>query len=214
MAERRKRNEPKRQQSSNPGPSSQGRRGTVETTVRPSEATGREAAMLRVLCDVLSRMSRTPAGKPLDVNPLLRTVGEAVDTDRVYIFRLRIDENTNRRYATLLYEWSHKNVTPQIDNPEMTDAPFDEMPVEVIRKLGNGESVVMFRDEVEGFAREQMDKQEIQSLIFAPIRLEHGLWGFAGFDHCREVRHWTEAERDTLTTFAGALGIAANCNQL
>jgi len=44
--------------------------------------------------------------------------------------------------------------------------------------------------------------------MIIPIYLNNQFWGFVGFDDCTKERIWSEAEKNILSSFASALGVA------
>ena len=53
-----------------------------------------------------------------------------------------------------------------------------------------------------------LESQGIKSLLFTPIILDSGFWGYLGFDDCRNERDWTLIEQQILTAAANTIGSA------
>ncbi len=55
-----------------------------------------------------------------------KRLGQATDVSRVYIFENLLD-NKNRILASQKFEWVAKGIKPQISNPDLKNANFNEV---------------------------------------------------------------------------------------
>lgn len=133
-----------------------------------------------------------------------KLLGEAAAVDRVYLFQNHYDEN-GIGYTSQKIEWNSGCEAPQIDNPELQDVPFDELPG-FIEPLVNGEAFYgIVRCLENGYAREILESQGILSIVVLPVFIKDLFWGFVGFDECKYEREWMEVEYLTLSAFVNAL---------
>ncbi|MDL2233131.1 response regulator [Ruminococcaceae bacterium OttesenSCG-928-L11] len=122
----------------------------------------------------------------------MEKMGTSVDVDRVYIWRNHMQGD--ELYCTQIYEWSG-GADPQQGN-ELTMSvafPADWYPNLSVNKCVNG-SVTNFPQR----EREHLEAQGIVSILVVPIFLEGEFWGFVGFDDCRNIRDFSEAEEAIL----------------
>ncbi|MCL2741614.1 MAG: ATP-binding protein, partial [Oscillospiraceae bacterium] len=122
-------------------------------------------------------------------------MARAVDVDRVYMWKNHTVDG--KLYCTQLYEWS-EGAEPQQGNEYTIDIPYDEnMPGWEGRFLANecvnGAVAGMSPEE-----RAQLAPQGIVSILVVPIFIHESLWGFLGFDDCRNERVFTENEETIL----------------
>ena len=135
-------------------------------------------------------------------------LGQTTRADRVYLFETHDEPGTGVVLISQRYEWSRAAVAPQIDNPELQNIPFDEVYARWHRVLRDRGIIAAHVADMPDDERPLLEAQDIQSLLVVPIHLDGRLWGFIGFDACREARAWTGAEQATLTAAAGAIGKA------
>ncbi len=138
---------------------------------------------------------------------VLRTLGEAMDTDRSYIFRIRSHPKTGAPIADQLFEWCGPNAAPQIDNPELQNVQIDPAFSQLHRTLLAGKAFTGIVSELPDPMRSVLQAQSIRSLLCAPILVQNSLWGFLGFDDCRHDRAWSVNEEALITAMAGSLGV-------
>src|SRR5262249_43468238 len=68
-----------------------------------------------------------------------------------------------------------------------------------------GELIQAKLSEVSGTERRMFLEQGTKSFVSVPIMLRSGLWGFLGFDDCRDERVWSGLEIDVLKTAASLI---------
>ena len=129
-------------------------------------------------------------------------LGEAVDVDRVYIWR---NHNVSGiLYCTQLYEWS-EGASPQQDNEYTIDIPYADMPGWE-ETLSGGRCINGIISEMDDKTRKQLSPQGIKSILVVPVFLRDIFWGFVGFDDCHKERIFLESEETILRS--GSLLIA------
>lgn len=123
-----------------------------------------------------------------DLTGVLRLLGEAVDADRAYIFRLR----DSGRILDNSHEWCRPGVEPHIENLQGLEAAGFPWWMEQLR-AGSSLAVqdVSRLPESAAAEREVLQAQSIRSLLVVPLAVSDGtLVGFMGFDDTRGTRQW------------------------
>lgn len=140
------------------------------------------------------------------VGVALAILGQAVAADRVYIFQNHIDPATGAPLMSQLYEWSADSTTPQIDNPDLQNLPYQDFTPRWYPILAAGAAVKGLVREFPETERLILEPQAIRSILVLPIRLDDYFWGFIGFDDCHADRVWTAIEENILRNAGAALG--------
>ncbi|PTN35303.1 PAS domain S-box protein [Desulfonatronum sp. SC1] len=142
------------------------------------------------------------------VTDILACLGQVTNTDRVYVFRDHVDEETGLLLTSQTWEWVNTGIVPQIDNPDLKNVPYLEACPRWRQAMEAGKCISghvrHFPDEERGL----LEPQNIQSLLVVPIHSDERVWGFLGFDSVRTARDWTFAEENVLRIVASAIGAA------
>lgn len=134
------------------------------------------------------------------INNTLTALGDFCNVSRVYIFEDSEDGSTTNN----TYEWCALNVEPQIET--LQNINYDEIFWVKNSLVEKGEWIVESLSQVEGYARELLEVQDIKSLlIFGLYNEEKKLIGFLGFDECRKERHWDANEVELLKTVSSLI---------
>ncbi|MDQ3926341.1 MAG: PAS domain S-box protein, partial [Actinomycetota bacterium] len=142
------------------------------------------------------------------VRSILRRLGEATRTSRVYIFENFVGDD-GEVWATMRHEWVATSVSPQVDNPLMAAMPYRAAGYgRWVEMLGRGEPVYGHTREFPESEQPELRNQDILSIVVVPIFVEGRWWGFIGFDECVRERQWSTAEVSALGAAAGTLGAA------
>lgn len=168
------------------------------------------------LIDQLARIDRSRSKEEMDelVCRLLSLIGEAMQSDRVFLFE-RL-EGTAEAYCNT-FEWCANGVTPQIDN--LTEIVPADMPY-WLEVFGRGETIVI--PNIEGVKTQMpseyeiLKTQSIRSEIAVPVFYRGNLSGFFGLDnpqramtdntgHYEEVA--SERQMHRLTGYSGKASI-------
>ncbi|MGL4207890.1 MAG: response regulator, partial [Candidatus Adiutrix sp.] len=115
-------------------------------------------------------------------------------------------------YTSQLYEWVSDKVEAQQGTEVCTNRPvYEAIPtwMNLFNKNQCINNLVRHMPQVE---REQLEPQNIISLLVAPITFQGTLWGFIGFDDCHQERIWSLPEENILRA-AGTLVGASIYNQ-
>jgi PAS domain S-box-containing protein/putative nucleotidyltransferase with HDIG domain len=143
-----------------------------------------------------------------NIQSVLEKLGQAADVSRAYIFQNRITQE-RRIVSDQIYEWVAPGIQAQINNPDMIgfdfiQAGFDHW----IPLMTHGQPVFGIVREMSAGEQNVFNSQGILSIACMPILVSQELWGFIGFDECKEERSWRSAEIDALRTSANILGAA------
>ncbi|MFD2200767.1 PAS domain S-box protein [Shivajiella indica] len=140
---------------------------------------------------------------------ILRTVGEEIGVDRVYIF-IREEQN---QYLVNTYEWCRENVSPQIKN--LQHIPFElYQPIrDLIQKEGyaNIYDISVFSDNRELF--KHFYNQDIKSFLMLPLFGGGSKIGLIGFDSVFKKQVFLEKEISLLKVLSNVIGNAIVKNE-
>lgn len=121
-------------------------------------------------------------------------IGEAVAVERMYYFRTHKAKDSNQTLISQIIEWTSKEATSQIDNPEMQNIPADQLE-EIMGPLSQNIPFISTLSELpECEMKEIFLDQDIKSMLLLPIFFKENLYGFIGFDDCSEERKWNDDE--------------------
>ena len=158
------------------------------------------------IIDQLARIDRSRSKEEMDelVYRLLSLIGEAMQSDRVFLFE-RL-EGTAEAYCNT-FEWCANGVAPQIDN--LTEIVPADMPY-WLEVFGRGETIVIPNIEdvktLMPSKYELLKAQSIRSEIAVPVFYRGSLSGFFGLDNPQ--RAMTAGQLRLLAFVGGHLGSA------
>lgn len=136
-------------------------------------------------------------------------IGAAVNADRVYYFENRFDAHTGEGYTTQKLEWCREGITKQMDNPDLQELPFRDVPELVQPMLNNQPSMAIWSDiEENTITKYVMKDQDIKAYLAFPVMVKGRFHGFVGFDNCTEERYWSEEDITTLGTITSNLAVS------
>lgn len=146
-----------------------------------------------VIETMLSDISRLFMTSPdVDLNMVLKIIGECVTANRAYIFEFSKDG----RLMSNTYEWCDNKTATQIESLQDVDVSIAPW---WMAKLKAGENIII--PDIEALPaeaaseKEVLKAQDIHSLVVVPIWSKDGtLTGFMGFDDCENVRSWSEED--------------------
>jgi PAS domain S-box-containing protein len=168
----------------------------------------RRDAILEAVRFAAERLLGEAVGWEESVRAILRRLGEATETSRVYIFENFIGED-GEVWATMRHEWVARGVSVQVDNPLMEAMPYRAAGYgRWVEVLSRGEPVYGHTREFPESEQPELRNQDILSIVVVPIFVEGRWWGFIGFDERVRERDWSTAEVGALGAAAGTLGAA------
>ncbi|MCC5840253.1 MAG: PAS domain-containing protein [Opitutales bacterium] len=137
----------------------------------------------------------------------LRILGEAVHSDRAYVFRSHAHPETGASACSQVAEWVAPGIAPQIDLPELQNILWSDYSSRWESELSAGRPLVGHVADFPPQEQPLLQQQGIQSLLIVPIFVRGQTWGFIGYDHCRTSRDWLKVEVDLLRTAAATMGL-------
>ncbi|QQE65388.1 hypothetical protein GFS31_20760 [Leptolyngbya sp. BL0902] len=186
-----------------------GYEGTVEDI---SERKRGEAELLRrdqLLQGVAQASHRLLAAAHIDavIPEVLAILGESANTDRAYIYEHHPHSQTGAVAMSMRYEWTRPGIAPTITQPHWQDQAYETLGVQrwyeafaanrpiagLVRHFPAQEQTLLYRD-------------DILSILMVPIFIDQDLWGYIGFDACREEWEWSTSDESILVTVAASLG--------
>ncbi len=138
----------------------------------------------------------------------LRTLGEAVEADRVYLFENDIPRSNEPATTSQRFEWNSGVGEPQINNPDLQHFPLSEFePCATI--LSRGQHYMGHVRELENKnLKEVLAAQGIKSVLVFPIIVRKSFWGFVGLDECKQETEWNNIQLSVLRSFTSAVSRA------
>ncbi|MBP7511331.1 MAG: PAS domain S-box protein [Bacteroidia bacterium] len=147
------------------------------------------------------------------MNEVIAVLGEAAQVDRCYLFKNSYEKDSliSMSYE---YEWVKFGVEPQIELEILQNVLWDDFPeLKDLLKSGNP-FFANTKDISDHRIRETLEVQDIKSVLFTPIILNHKFWGYIGFDDCTKEREWLDMEVSTLVAISSNIASYIKRNQL
>ncbi len=142
------------------------------------------------------------------MDTVLEKLGTAVGASRTYFFEKHEDDN-GVALATQVNEWVAAGTSSQIENEQLKNVPWVASGMgRWLEEMNLGNAIHGLIADFPESERALLENQGIQSLVAMPVFSENRLRGFLGFDDCQNLREWSAAEFDALTTASSALGAA------
>lgn len=137
----------------------------------------------------------------------LGKMGEAIDADRVYLFKNFTDPQSGKLFAQQIKEWTNGKVSSEIDNPGYRRIDLENLPGFMEKALARQPYIIQSK-ETQGATRQILDEQNIKSILQIPIFVEGNFYGYIGFDDCTKDREWSEDEIGFLSSVTTNLAFA------
>lgn len=168
---------------------------------------GRRDRILAALAEV-ARLLSLHLDPRAQMSQMLAVLGEAVQVSRAYIF-MNVAAESAPALISQVAEWVAPGIAPQIDNPELQNAPLTEAGYERWERLLKQNQVVYGKvADFPTVEQELLVAQEILALVVVPIFVGPVWWGFMGFDHCNVAHSWDAVEVEALRSAAVMFGAA------
>ncbi|GAK56557.1 PAS fold family [Candidatus Vecturithrix granuli] len=142
------------------------------------------------------------------ISEALGKLGLAADMDRVYLFENHVETDSGRILMSQRYEWVSAAVSPQIENLDLQNVPYESACPRWYALLSQNLPVRGVVRDFPAKERETLEAQGIRSLLVVPIMIRDEFWGFIGFDSCQSEREWRDEEEAILLAVAGSIGDA------
>lgn len=138
---------------------------------------------------------------------ILQLLGEGSGASRVYLFQNSCSLESPRLLMSQQSEWCALGVTPQINNPNLQNLPYEGALKRWEPILAGGKIISGIVADFPETEREILASQGILSILILPLIVNNIFWGFIGFDNCLEARTWEPSEIDLLKAAAGAVAL-------
>jgi PAS domain S-box-containing protein len=138
------------------------------------------------------------------INRSLCLIGEAVGVDRVYMFTVQLDSEDTVITVSHQLEWCAHGQIPQIGNPQLQQIPAEPIGA-FLNPLSSGshyEAIV--REISDDAVRQDLQVQDIKSILVLPLFVSGKFYGFIGYDDCTGERRWSSGDRSLLELFAAS----------
>ncbi|MFH0734848.1 MAG: ATP-binding protein [bacterium] len=139
------------------------------------------------------------------ITSTLKILGESAKVDRVYIYEINYDKNSDNLFTSIKFEWVNKNISPNLHNPLLNNVLCDERFFRWHQLLSEEQTVFGGISQFPEKERVFFEKIDIKSVLVVPIITESELWGFIGFSDCKKERKWNEVEESILRATASSI---------
>lgn len=161
-----------------------------------------KAKMLGAIVDFSNELFSDVPGA---IQKAVTVLGRAVEVDRAYYWENHFDKELNCWLTNQRFEWCADLTEPQIDNEELQNIPLNEIG-DFVAPLSQGLPYkTHIKDIPDGYTKDLLAMQDIQSILVLPLYLEGTFFGFVGFDSCVKEREWSDIELSLLDTFVHIL---------
>lgn len=138
---------------------------------------------------------------------MLSRLGEVTSASRCYVFENSKDEQ-GRLLMSQIAEWCREGITPQIDNPQLQNLPYDELGTDLVQDMLQKGYWTAIVKELSEPTKTILESQNIVSILLIPIMTKDEFYGFIGFDDCISERKWSLVEIDILKSAAVSIALA------
>lgn len=168
----------------------------------------RRDALLEAIAKSAEKLLRTDDVRQ-SVSAVIEEIGHATAVDRVHL--LAVDPagaTTIGRIRDHTF-WSAAGIATSetFRNAKGTTAKGNGI-LSWLPRLARGEIITGHTRGFEGSVRRFFESGDVKSTACVPVFVGGRWWGFIGFDDCRNERHWSQAEIDTLKIFGELIGAA------
>ncbi|MBD2691133.1 EAL domain-containing protein [Anabaena catenula] len=147
------------------------------------------------------------------IEKALATFGEAANGDRVYLFHNHSHPVTGEMAVSLQFEWIKSGVKPSLHHWQNQSYQTSGLG-RWYTILSRGQSISGLIQEFPTTEKELLSRDNIQSLLLVPLRLEEDFWGYLGLADCTSPRRWSRHEESSLLTMAAIISGARQRQQV
>lgn len=138
----------------------------------------------------------------------LATLGAVTSAERVYIYETHPHPQSEEPALSLRFEWLRASVQSNIDRPDrqnLTPSSFGLTHWSSLLETSN--ALTDFINSLPKEEREMLEREGLLSRLVVPIRVDHQLWGYLGFDEgTTSLKHWSEGEISMLMAIGDSIG--------
>jgi len=134
------------------------------------------------------------------ISKSMALIGEAVNADRLYIWR-NFNNAKGERMVTPIYEWDSKGYSRHFDwfYPGISYA--DNLPI-FEKRLARGETINALVKNIPAKEGRLFTELGVISVLIVPIFINELFWGFAAFDDCKRQRNYLKEEEGLLLSIS------------
>lgn len=166
----------------------------------------RKDRLLQGIADATKELISIP-DDDIAFNAALKILGHAAEVDRVYIYKHKVNLETEEMYVCLIYEWAADSVEAQIENPVLQKLSYSRFgTLKFYENFVEGKSLKYLINNLLPEDKGMFIDSNIKSIILVPIMVDNEYWGFIGFDDCRTNRIWSNNDEQLLTSMASSIG--------
>jgi PAS domain S-box-containing protein len=140
-------------------------------------------------------------------NYLVEKLGKLSDVSRCYVFENSLSED-GKLLMSQVAEWCAEGITPQIDNPELQNLPYDALGFDFMSEFKEKGYWAAIVREVPEPTKSILSAQDIKSILLIPIVIQDDFYGYIGFDDCEKEREWSQMEIDFLSSASASIALA------
>ncbi len=173
----------------------------------------RRDAILEAINGIAERFLETPSWEN-GIEDILRQLGQATQTSRVYIFQNHLGED-GRELTSLTHEWLQTGVSSLLKNPHLQNADWELSGFQRWKQILQKNGIVC--GSVEEFPQEErplLEAEGVKSMVVVPIFAGKRWWGSIGFNECLKQHKWSLAETEALGVAASLFGAAIQRKQV
>lgn len=168
--------------------------------------TDRDARIARAFSDAQSLLHRCTAEHQQDtIMTALRKIGQAMEADRAYIFRIKGSVSVDNTH-----EWCADGIRPL--KAELQDLPYEmgDPFWQAFRASKQAFMLDIRMIPVGSAFHELLEDHEIKSLLASSLWCDGDMIGFVGLDFVRDHKLFTDLECSLMQGFAASVGMVLN----
>ncbi|WP_016949345.1 EAL domain-containing protein [Anabaena sp. PCC 7108] len=147
------------------------------------------------------------------IEKALATFGEAANGDRIYLFQNHCHPVTGEMAVSLRFEWIQPGM--ETSHHHWQNQSYQTSGLgRWYNTLSGGQPISGLTQEFPTTEKEFLRRDNIQSFLLVPLRLEEDFWGYLGLADCTSPRRWSRHEESSLLTMAAIISGARQRQQV
>ncbi len=148
------------------------------------------------------------------IQDALALLGQATQTDRVFIFENHPASSPAAPVSSLRYEWCSPETRVRLEYASCQDLHWDSFGVaDWYRALADGDIICLPNPKIPGKAGGRLRLDPMRSLLLVPTFANGRFWGCLGFVDHQKSRRWPEEEIAVIRAMAASIGAAIERQQ-
>ena len=179
----------------------------VTDRVRTEQLTRTGGQLLEALAEATAVLLAEPS---LDtgISSALHYIGEAIQVDRIEVFKNSPIANAGRLGATRRYVWPPFSTSAERGTAAWEQLSYEPAFSNWLAQFRAGQPIVGRVSQLDAAARAILSNQGIHATYALPIYAASELWGFVAFQNYQDAQTIPEALHPALGTLANSLGAA------